>query len=248
MPQLAYTQQHVRAGALSGSGTGHVMVTVASDEHAFLEGHFKPSDTRFLLGERAFITAFLDWASARCNVQLLGRLRLPATKVQYHDALRLHEELRAVRRMCESSDAAGLGVYTHDHSAPVRALMCDSPRLQMQSSTTTLETGPEGLVLRNARADRPTLNSIAAWDLSQASATVLSTNGLDELTNEEAMLLSALGRGASQAEVRWTPLRQLASPLLEFLYEASELAGERRSGLSVWTATPGVVEPASAAR
>lgn len=248
MPTFADTTNHVRAGALSGTGADLLIVTVARDEDAFRGADFIPSDTRLLLGERAFINAFLDWASTSCNTRLLGRLRLPATKVAYHDALLLHEELRAVRRMCERSDASGLGVYTRDRSAPVRALMCDSRRLQLQTSSGELETGPDGLILRFTQTDRPALTAISSWTLSHDATTVVSSDGTNELTGREAVLLQTLGRGVSHAEVRWTPLRQLAAPLLEFLYEASERAGEQGSGMVIRTASGRVAESVQATR
>lgn len=185
------------------------------------------------LGERALITALLDWAAHRCDVSTLQVLRLDHARVDYHRALELGRQLGQTRHYLERHEATGFGLYAPGARRSIRGLIpADTPTTVLAIGTTAMVLTADGLTLRQDDSRTPVLG----WRVHEGSVTVRTPEGeLPLATSDASRVLRIVGRQAPEIEVRQCPVSDLAAPLLSFGKEAADLAGTAHNGLYLYS-------------
>jgi hypothetical protein len=193
--------------------------------------------TERYVGERALTRVFLDWVAPHCDVSALSALRLPAAHVDWHTAMTMRWQLENARRFCDSSDQIGLGIFTSpDKRSPTRTLLPTSPpTTALATLTTSVSSGPDGLILAGPLSSGQTANVVVrGWTAAQNGAVIAHTDDGEvhlEQDGDAARLLHVIGRHAPHVDVRAMPLRLLVAPLMVFFAEAAELAAAAHTGL-----------------
>ncbi len=191
--------------------------------------------TERFLGERALVRAFLDWARPRCETRALDVLRLDAAHVDFHTALAMRLQLDHARRILDTGEDHGYGLYT----APGRRVAsrtfipADPPVVLLAAATSVLSVGPSGVSLQlSAESGDPI--TVTGWT-SAAGSVHVRTPGNEVALDEgaAARLLQVAGRHAEFVEVRQEPLSTLLAPLLVFLRDATDLAGDTGCDLHI---------------
>ncbi len=205
-----------------------------SEEAAYRAWRAEFAVERFL-GERAFILSFLDWADGRCDVSALQALRRHAGEMDVATALRMGWQAEQARVLLTSADDQGLGVYAPpERRSAARALIPTTPPTALLAAPGAALTAEDrGLVLHQPSAVPPE-QTVNAWSVTDDGVTARTADGQTlSLDGWAARLLETLGRDAPAAQVRRVPLRRLVAPLLVFLHDAAELAGDCHTGLYI---------------
>jgi hypothetical protein len=187
------------------------------------------------LGERALIGAFLDWIQMRCDTRALDVLRLPSAHVDFHTALEMRLQLDHARKLVNASNEHGFGLFVAPgrRSASRALIPTDPPTVLLATAESALTVGPDGLSLHRSAATEETLH-VRGWTSHADGVHAHTPNGNVPLGDgAAARLLRVAGRHADEVEVDDCPLSTLLAPLLVFLRDATELAGNTGATLHI---------------
>ncbi|UQX87057.1 hypothetical protein M6D93_12150 [Jatrophihabitans telluris] len=188
-----------------------------------------------LLGERALIRAFLDWTPPQCDTRALDVLRLPSAHVDFHTALEMRLQIDQARKIVNASTEHGYGLFTAAgrRSASRALIPTDPPTVLLATAEAALTIGPGGLRLQQTAADNDTVR-LRGWTAHADGIRAQTSTGEIYLAESAAArLLRAAGRHADDVEVHECPLSTLLAPLLVFLRDATELAGNTGAALHI---------------
>ncbi|HTZ44612.1 MAG TPA: hypothetical protein VMB79_12190 [Jatrophihabitans sp.] len=185
------------------------------------------------LGERALITALLDWAAHRCDVSTLQVLRLDHARVDYHRALEMSRQLAQTRQYLERHAATGYGLYAPGSRRAIRGFIPgDAPATVLGLGGAAMTLTADGLTLRHGGSQTPVLG----WRVQESTVTIRTPDGEQPVTaSDAARLVRMVGRQAPEIEVRQCPVNDLVAPLLSFGKEAADLAGTAHNGLYLYS-------------
>jgi hypothetical protein len=192
-----------------------------------------------VLGERALIRAFLEWAGTRCETSALAILRAPAGRVDFHAALMMKMQIEGCRRVVAATAEDGIGLYPGGSTrGALRAFIpMDPPALLLGLGRSALTAGPDGLCLRSPEAEGG-VRAVTGWRVARLGVAAAVQDGEVDLAGDAATLLRVAGRQSPVVEVHPAALSILLAPLLVFLRDAAALAGDTASDLqlhSAWT-------------
>jgi len=184
------------------------------------------------LGERALITAFLDWAAGHCSVSKLQVLRLDHARIDYHRALEMGRQLEQVRDYLGRHTASGLGLFSPTARKSIRGFIAAAePTTVLALGTVAVLLTPDGLSLRQPGGPVPLLG----WHCDDSNLAARTAEGELPLTGDAARLLRIVGRQATDIEVRDCPIGDLIAPLLSFGKDATDVAGTAHNGMYLYS-------------
>lgn len=225
---------HLRDWRIGASRSGQRVDDVAFARYRHWRSGF--AEDR-VLGERALIRAFLDWAGTRCDTSALAVLRSPAGRVDFHAALKMKIQIDGCRRAVDASDVDGISLYPGGSMrGALRAFIpLDPPALLLGLGRSALTAGPDGLGLQSPEIEGGA-GIVTGWRVTGPVVVAASQGSEVELRADAATLLRVAGRQCPVVEVHREPLGTLVAPLLVFLRDAASLAGDTASDLQIHTA------------
>lgn len=160
-----------------------------------------------VIGDRAEVDGFLDWADHRCDVSLLHVLRLPEASLPWTKAARAAWQATQALATARSSGESGLGLVSGRHGGLVRGFVtCRGPVLVVGEGDVAISAADGALLLQRAGRTR----RVTGWQVGDGGVTARTADGDVELGRSPAgLLLCSLAPAEHDVEVAPVPLHRM---------------------------------------
>ncbi len=193
--------------------------------------------TERYVGDVATMRAFLHWAEPLCEVESLGRMVLPKTRIDSKTALHAAWELHEAATACRERGEEGLGVSVPQRARLARGFVLgDEPLLVLADGGATLHADASGFRLAD-----PSLPSMVVhgWRTEGGEVTALTDDGSVPLDSSAGShLLVEVAPGAAEASVQQVPLTDVFDGLFTNLRQMAKLAAADHAPLFIRRGSP----------
>lgn len=189
--------------------------------------------TERVIGERALIAGFLDWADHHCDISALRILRLPSARVEPATAIRMRWQLAQAATRCRVLHEHGLGISTPANGATlIRGVVpAPAPVELLTWHGHSVYAAADHLQIRVPGSDPV---EVIGW-LLEGDGLVAQSRAGSRLVPDAvtARLLRAVGRGYPEVTLAPVALDHLLAPLFVFLADMTLVAEHSHAALQV---------------